>query len=145
MTHDERDLDSPLYKAPVSSPPDKKVALNYNHSGALNDQSVVGVFKMRNYLQLEQFLNLELPKLMEKEKERVSDGDIDLTIQTSKLQKVQLAAWTRFCSLYQSGKIHIRVLTSRKSSPVMLEYIIYYFQFYELVLIKLYFLFNNRS
>lgn len=102
---------------------------NYAYRGALNHNSMVGaVFKMRNYLHDEQFLNLELPKLIE-EKKRVSDVDIDLAIHPSELQKVQLVAWTRFRSLYHSGKIHIRILNSRESSPMILVCIIYYLHF----------------
>ena len=114
-------------EASVSSQPRKKVAKNYAHRGALNNKPVVGgMFKMEKFLQDEKFLNLELPRLIEEEKKRASDGDIDLTIRTSGYQKVQLVSWIRFRSLYHSRKIHIRVL-SRKGSPTMLVHIIYNF------------------
>jgi len=38
---------------------------------------------MQKFLEDEQFLRLELPKLIEEEKARASDDDIDLTIRTS--------------------------------------------------------------
>lgn len=113
----------------VSSQPDKKVSKKYAQRGVLTNKSLVGsMFEMEKFLQDEQFLNLELPKLIEEEKIRATDGDIDLTIRTSGYQKVQLVAWIRFRSLYHSEKIHIRVL-NRKGGPMMLVNLIYYFQF----------------
>lgn len=114
------------------NPTRKNVAKKYVHRGALNNKSS-GVGEMfhekRRFLEDELFLNLELPKLVEEEKMRASDGtDIDLTIRASDHQKIQLVAWIRFRNLYHSGKIHIRVL-SRKSSPIMLVCIAYLLQF----------------
>ena len=112
-------------EASVSSQPRKKATENCAQRGALNNKSVVGdMFKMEKFLQDERFLNLELPKLIQEEKKRASDGDIDLTIRTSGYQIVQLVSWIRFRSLYHSGKIHIRIL-GRKGSPMMLVHIIY--------------------
>lgn len=113
----------------VSSQPRKKATENCAQRGALNNKSVVGdMFKMEKFLQDERFLNLELPKLIQEEKKRASDGDIDLTIRTSGYQKVKLVSWIRFRSLYHSGKIQIRVLSHNEGSPMMLVHTIYNFQ-----------------
>jgi len=116
-------------EASVSSQPRKKATENCAHREALNNKSVVGgMFKMEKFLQDEKFLNLELPNLIEEEKKRTSDGDIDLTIRPSGYQKVQLVSWIRFRSLYHSGKIQIRVLSRNEGSPMMLVHTIYNFQ-----------------
>jgi len=104
-------------------PPSKKVSKKFAHRGALNNKSdaVGDALKMRKFLQDEKFLRLKLPKLVEEEKMRASDDDVDLTIRTSGgHREIQLVAWIRFRSLYQSGKIHIRVCSCYRSSPIIL-------------------------
>lgn len=104
-------------------PPSKKMAKKFPHRGALNKKSDVvgGAFKMRKFLQDEKFLRLDLSKLLEEEKMRASDDDVDLTIRTSDgHQKIQLVSWIRFRSLYQSGNIHIRVCSCYRSSHITL-------------------------
>lgn len=73
-----------------------------------------GMSKMRKLLQDERF---QLQKLMTQEKMRAFDDEVDLTIRSG--QTVQLVAWIRFHSVYQSGKMHIRFL-SRRAGPVIL-------------------------
>lgn len=107
------------------SPPSKKVGKKFAHRGALTNKfgAVGGAFEMEKFLEDEQFLRLELPKLVEEEKARASDDDIDLTIRTSRggHRKIQLVAWIRIRSLYRSGKIHIRVRSrNRSSAPIPL-------------------------
>ena len=108
----------------ADSQPSKKVAKKFTHRGALTNKSdaVSGAFKMQKFLEDEQFLRLELPKLIEEEKARASDDDIDLTIRTSGGDpKILLVTWIRIRSLYRSGKIHIRVRSrNRSSNPVTL-------------------------
>ena len=104
-------------------PPCKKLTKKFAHRGALNNKSDAddGAYKMRKFLRDENFLRLDLPKLVEEEKMRSSDDDIDLTIRTSEEhRKIQLIAWIRFRSLYQSGKIHIRVCSCYRGSPIIL-------------------------
>lgn len=76
--------------------------------------SADGMSKMRKLLQDERF---QLHKLMTQEKTRAFDDEIDLAVRPG--QTVQLVAWIRFHSVYQSGKMHIRFL-SRRSGPVIL-------------------------
>ena len=73
-----------------------------------------GMSKMRKLLQDERF---QLQTLMTQEKMRAFDDEVDLTVRSG--QTVQLVAWIRFHSVYQSGKMHIRFL-SRRAGPVIL-------------------------
>ena len=81
-----------------------------NSQGALNKPEVDGVSLVhQSFLQDERFRSVDLPKLVEEEKTRASDDDIDLSIDwTVDEQKVQLVAWNRFRFLHHSGKIRIR-------------------------------------
>jgi len=60
---------------------------------------------------------IQLQKLMNEEKNRAFDDEIDLTIRSG--QTAKLVAWMRFHSVYHSGKMHIRYL-NRRSGPVIL-------------------------
>jgi len=100
----------------VPSKPQVQVPLNKPEGSAMS--------KMRKLLQDDRF---QLPKLINEEKMRAFDDEIDLTIRSG--QTAQLVAWMRFHSVYHSGKMHIRYL-SRKSGFVILViefFIVLYF------------------
>jgi len=104
-------------------PPSKKMALaTLTGQEALNKCEVDGMSLVQTFLQDEQFRSLELPKLLEEEKTRVSNEYVNLAIRTTDEQKVQLVTWNRFRSLYLSGKIHIR--SSRTNPVTMVTFII---------------------
>jgi len=111
-------------KKDYEPPPRKRIALaKRTGQGALNKPEVRSMSLMQSILQDERFRNLELPKLVEEEKMRASNDDVDLTIdRTVDEQKVKLIARNRFRSLHRSGKIHIR---SSKTNPYTLVNIIF--------------------
>ncbi len=108
---------------PVTSPaPSTSSASSKPQSQVqLNKPGGDGMSKMRKLLQDERF---QLQKLMNEEKMRAFDDEVDLAIRSG--QTVQLVAWIRFHSVYHSGKMHIRYL-SRRSGPVILVTCFYYF------------------
>ena len=60
---------------------------------------------------------VNLQKLVEEEKRRAFDDEVDLNVQEG--QTVKLVAWIRFHRIYQSGRMQIRYL-SRRASHVIL-------------------------
>ena len=63
---------------------------------------------------------INLQKLLEDEKFRAFNEEVDLKILQS--TKVQLVAWIRFHTIYQSGRMHVRFLKNQSGPIILLIY-----------------------
>jgi len=88
-----------------------------------NQPNVDGVMYKISKLLQDRDIQQQLPKLIEDEKMRSPDDDLNLTIQPG--QTIQLVSWTRFHSLYHSEKIRIRFLCLCSEGFIISVYFVY--------------------
>jgi len=110
---------SPEIDASSSAPSTSSASSKLSGQVVLNTPGGNVDSKMQKLLQDDRF---QLQKLMNEEKKRTFDDEIDLTIRSG--QTAQLVAWMRFHSVYHSGKMHIRYLSRRSGSVILVIFLL---------------------